>query len=181
MPGEAVPAENDLIPLPFSPLQAAVEAALVCRGFTYTVKAVDGGVLTRFGVNGPHGPWIVEVTAYAELERILVWVRHPVLVSTTDRREVALLLTRFNDGLHLGNFELSMDTGEARFKLCQNVESSAEAASDVVDAMIAQALQTGDLAYEAIGRVAWGECTGARAFADSGWPGGGSIDGSATW
>lgn len=172
--------ENDLIPLPFSPLQAAVEAALVCRGWTYSVKSVEGGVLTRFGVNGPHGPWIVEVTAYGELERILVWVRHPVLAASAYRVEVALLLTRCNAGLHLGNFELSMDTGEVRFKICQNVDPSEDSAADLVESMIAQALQTGDLAYEAVGKVAWGECTSAEAFADSGWAAGGGAAGPVT-
>jgi hypothetical protein len=74
------------------------------RGFA-TVSAV-----------GSSGRWILLAQAFEDRDQAVIYSMRVEPVPPERREPVALLLTRANYGLFLGNFEMDLDDGEVRFK-----------------------------------------------------------------
>jgi hypothetical protein len=65
---------------------------------------------------GEHGSWLLVGQVYEKLDAVAVYSVLPHVVPAERRTAVALLCTRINYGLVIGNFELDLDDGEIRFK-----------------------------------------------------------------
>ena len=55
-------------------------------------------------------------------EQILFYAHFPVLIPPERRSAVGEYITRANQGMYLGNFELDMEDGEVRYKTSADVE-----------------------------------------------------------
>lgn len=91
-------------------------------GVDWPVHA-DGGTFT-FPATGRGGEWLMRAVAREDLPGAIVHAECPIPVPDEHRTEAARLITRLNDGLPIGNFELDHAGGAIRFK------ASVEAAGD---------------------------------------------------
>lgn len=69
-----------------------------------------------FAFQGENGKWMVYIRAHEELSLLTIYSMGLNDVPENKRTEMALLFTRNNLGMILGNFELDLETGEYRFK-----------------------------------------------------------------
>ena len=110
----------------------------------------DGWIATEgFGANGS---WLLVGQAYEQLECACVYCVLPERVPAPRRGAVALLLTRINHGLAIGNFELDLDDGEVRFKA-----SATAPTREQLKSLVAVALGQTDKWLPALRAVAAGE------------------------
>lgn len=126
-------------PAPFVPpsaLQAKVEAALLSRGWAYLVKATEGGHRTRLVLEGADELWNITVEVWDALDAAVVRARPWLLAPSGRRTELALLLSRINEGLVLGNFEMDIDTGSVAFKASLDASTLGEVAVDAVEGLV---------------------------------------------
>ena len=126
-------------PAPFVPpsaLQAKVEAALLTRGWAYIVKALKGGHRTRLVLEGADELWNITIEVWDAIDAAVVRARPWLLAPSARRAELALLLSRINEGLVLGNFEMDLDTGAVAFKASLDASILGEVAVDAVEGLI---------------------------------------------
>lgn len=76
---------------------------------------VDQHIL-RLEVEGNHGEWICYAKAKEEDQQFVFYSNLPDGVPVDQRSAVAEYITRANNGLILGNFELDFDDGEVHYK-----------------------------------------------------------------
>lgn len=76
----------------------------------------------RMPMRGKNGEWLCLIRVFEQTERIVVYSIFPRLVAAEQRSRLALMLTRINYGLVLGNFEMDLDDGEIRYKTSMDVE-----------------------------------------------------------
>ncbi|MGI0491965.1 YbjN domain-containing protein [Alkalinema pantanalense CENA528] len=84
--------------------------------------------LLRFEVEGTQGEWVCYAKAKEDDHQFIFYSNLPSGVPPEKRSAVAEYITRANNGLILGNFELDFDEGEVHYK------TSIEAAPDVLTA-----------------------------------------------
>ncbi len=72
---------------------------------------------------GDNGQYQCMASALEDAQRIFFYSLLPVNVPAAKRLAVAEFLTRANYGLLIGNFELSFETGQVRYKTSVDVES----------------------------------------------------------
>jgi len=65
---------------------------------------------------GKHGSWLLVGQAYEDRGQAAIYSVLPEQVPEDRRPAIALLLTRINYGLILGNFEMDVEDGEVRLK-----------------------------------------------------------------
>jgi hypothetical protein len=75
----------------------------------------DAGWVATDGF-GEHGSWLLVGQAHEVAGSLAIYSVLPSRIPEERRDAVALLLTRINYGLIVGNFELDLDDGEVRFK-----------------------------------------------------------------
>lgn len=79
----------------------------------------------RLPMRGKNGEWLCLLRVFEQTERIVVYSIFPRSVASDQRARLALMLTRINYGLVLGNFEMDLDDGEIRYKTSLDVEGLA--------------------------------------------------------
>lgn len=70
---------------------------------------------------GEHGTFTVVVRSREAQSQLLIYALSPSMVPKTRRADVGEFLHRANFGMHLGNFELNLETGEVRYKAATDV------------------------------------------------------------
>ena len=98
----------------------------------WPVHADPEAGLFVFPATGEGGVWGMRAYAREDLPGAIVYAEAPSPVPAEQRDEAAVLLTRLNDGLPFGNFELDGETGVVRFKA--SVEASGD---DLTPAIVA--------------------------------------------
>jgi hypothetical protein len=119
--------------------------------------------MLRATFEGEHGAFPCYVIAYEDLDRLAFYAVVPGLVPPDHRDDVALLLSRLNYGLVVGNFELDHDSGEVRFRAGVDVEGGALTVG-MVKSMAAAACLSVDFYRGAVESVAAGAITPTDAY-----------------
>jgi hypothetical protein len=101
-------------------IRAAVARYLSKREWPYE----DRDNILATPVAGKNGSWVAFFEPREEDVQLLVYSIIPFVIPTKRRTEAALYLTRANFGLSIGNFELDLDDGEARYKTSIDVEGA---------------------------------------------------------
>ncbi len=70
----------------------------------------------QLAIQGRHGSWACTIRLFEQTQRLVVYSQMAEAVPESERVRLALMLTRINYGLVLGNFELDLDDGELRYK-----------------------------------------------------------------
>jgi hypothetical protein len=89
------------------------------------------GTIT-FPATGEGGTWLMRAHAREDLPGAIVYAESTITVPEAHHGQAALLISRLNDGLPFGNFELGHATGVIRFRA--SVEASGD---DLTDAIVA--------------------------------------------
>ncbi len=84
----------------------------------------DEEALVRFTHAGEHGTWEVVLHCRDEVDQLVVLSMVPGTVAEDRRTAMAEFLTRANCKLPIGNFEMSFDSGEVRFRTSVDVEDT---------------------------------------------------------
>jgi hypothetical protein len=74
---------------------------------------------------GETGKWSCLAEVSEELQQCLFYSISPVRVPAAKQQSVAEYITRANEGLNIGNFEMSFETGEVLFKTSIDVLDTA--------------------------------------------------------
>ena len=114
-----------------SPLLAATFTWLDGDGWSPEVEAEDGVITVSF--RGDNGLWSCVATTVEDQERVIFYSLYPEMVPEECRPAVAELFTRVNFGLLIGNFELDLSDGEARYRTSIDVEGA-----ELTDALLRQ-------------------------------------------
>jgi hypothetical protein len=131
-------------------IYAALRDYFASSGLDLDEHPDDGWVATDgFGANGS---WLLVGQAHEHLDCACVYCVLPDRVPEPRRDAVAMLLTRINYGLVIGNFELDLDDGEVRFKA-----SATAPTREQLKALVAVALGQTDKWVPAVRAVAAGE------------------------
>jgi hypothetical protein len=93
-----------------------VVAFLEARGLRVAVERVEDGARLDATRAGSELPWALLAGVDEVDHRVAIYTVDALAVPAPTRHEVALLLTRVNYGLTIGNFELDLDDGELRYK-----------------------------------------------------------------
>jgi hypothetical protein len=95
------------------------------------------------GVKGNNGTYRLIFDAREQHHQLLIFILAPREIPEAKRLVAAEFLTRANFGLTLGNFELSMEDGEVRYKVSVDVEGGV-LTTTMVKTMIHAAILTMD-------------------------------------
>ena len=85
-------------------------------------QAEPEGLLVPF--QGDHGSWNLLIRADDGLQQLLIHSLCPLRCPEARRPALMEFITRANQGMVIGNFELDLDDGELRFKTAIDVEDS---------------------------------------------------------
>ena len=107
-------------------------------------------------VAGHHGQWTAIFDLREDDEQLLVYSVIAVNIPEERRNSVALYLTRANNGLAIGNFEMDLDNGDVRFKTSIDVEE-AELSDALIDHLFLANVVSADRYLPGIHAVAAGE------------------------
>lgn len=100
----------------------------------------DEEPLVRFTHAGEHGVWKVVLHCRDDVDQLVVLSFAPGTVAEGRRAAMAEFLTRANWNLPIGNFEMSFDSGEIRFRTSVDVEDT------MLDPALLDTLVTANLA-----------------------------------
>lgn len=84
----------------------------------------DEEPLVRFTHVGERGTWEVVLHCRDEVDQLVVLSFAPAAVAENRRGAMAEFLNRVNCKLPIGNFEMSFDSGEVRFRTSVDVEDT---------------------------------------------------------
>lgn len=107
---------------PVNPLLSVIEQFLQGRGWPH--EALPGRTVIKFPFQGDEERWLVYAEAREDEQRVVFYSVVPFNVPRELRPLVAEFITRANDGLLVGNFELDYDDGEVRFKTSLDVKGA---------------------------------------------------------
>lgn len=111
----------------------------------------EAGVAVEF--QGDNGVWFCFAAILEGLERVIFYSVYPERIHEDARQAVAELFTLANFGLLIGNFEIDLFDGEARFRTSIDVEGA-----KLSDALLRQLIYTNvatmDYLFPTIGAVA---------------------------
>lgn len=108
-----------------------------------------------FPATGEFGTFLVQALAHEDLPGALVYALHPEAVPRESFTHAAVVLTRLNDGLPIGNFELDHDSGEVRYKT--GVEAGGDELTDAIArGLVHAAVAVMDRFYPAVSALASG-------------------------
>jgi hypothetical protein len=82
----------------------------------WNFQQVEDKPVIRAGFRGERGTWVCFARVDEEHQRFLFHSIMGLNIPQQYRLAVAEYLTRVNDGLPLGNFEMDLDSGDVRFK-----------------------------------------------------------------
>jgi hypothetical protein len=136
-------------------LSHRVESYFATR--SWPTKSV-GDATVALPVVGANGDWTMFVNRRDTEQQVMVHGVFARRVPVRRRKEIAMLLTRANFGLVIGNFELDLDDGELRYKTSIDVED-AELTEALLDHLVLANVATMDRYLPAIEAV----IAGARA------------------
>ncbi len=94
----------------------------VAQNWPVQLMAREGTLKTGF--RGHNGQWNCTAYAFPEFEQFVFYSVAPVLVPAERRAAACEFIARVNHGLHIGNFEIDLETGEIRYKTSIDVEGS---------------------------------------------------------
>ena len=124
---------------------SAVEEFLEAEEWAYERNEDYPGVL-RFGFAGKNANLVCYAQAYEEDQQLTIYAYLPNNVDMLKRVQAAEFLMRANYGLKIGNFEMDMDDGEARFKCSVDVEGG-ELTAKMVGNMVGSSVTVADRYY----------------------------------
>ncbi len=93
---------------------AALRAFLLEDG--WNIEEADEGISLHSKFSGEHGSWPVFAFAVDGDCPVVVYSHLPMQVDARLRPAMMEFITRANNGLNVGNFEMDLDTGDVRFK-----------------------------------------------------------------
>lgn len=82
----------------------------------WNYQQVPGKAMVRAGHRGERGTWVCHAKVDELNQRFIFYALMGMNIPNEYRAPVAQYLTRVNDQLLVGNFEMNMDTGDIRFK-----------------------------------------------------------------
>ena len=82
----------------------------------WNFQKIENGSAIRAGFRGERGTWVCYARVDEENRRFLFYSLMGLNIPAQFRGAVAEYLTRVNDVLPLGNFEMDLDSGEVRFR-----------------------------------------------------------------
>ena len=115
-------------------------------------KVEQGEESLRAQVAGNNGTWQFYAYAREKSECALFYSACPVFAPESKRAQAAEYITRANQGLYLGNFELDYDDGEIRYKTCIDVEGH-ELVSPLIKQLVRSNISMMDLYLPGIMKV----------------------------
>lgn len=89
---------------------------------SWSYARIEGKTALVFRFEGKHGEWTCQAKTLEQRGQVVCYSICPVAVSEAQFPEVTEFIARANDGLIIGNFELSYTTGQLRFKTSIDVE-----------------------------------------------------------
>lgn len=116
--------------------------------------ADEGAIVFRY-MDDDEREWGCLAIGDDESEQLMFYSVWPEPVPEARRRDVMEFVTRANDGLPVGNFELDLDDGEVRIKTAidvEGIELTPQLCANVVDANLAVM----DRYYDALQQVITG-------------------------
>jgi hypothetical protein len=150
-----------------SPLLATTFRWLDRDGWSPDVVEEEGGVVAAVGFRGDNGLWSCFAATVEDEDRVIFYSLYPEPVPEEGRTAVAELFTRVNFGLLIGNFELDLSDGEARYRTSIDVEGA-----ELTDALLRQLVYANVAAMDhflpAISAVAAGDHTPEETIAELG-------------
>jgi len=88
----------------------------------WNMEVIDDEQLVRAYFHGENGNWGCYAKATDELHQVVFYSICTVTNPDEKRSSIAEFITRANDGLIIGNFEMRFETGELRYKTSLDVE-----------------------------------------------------------
>ena len=149
-----------------SPLFARTVKFLDADGWSPEPLEEEEGVVA-VGFQGDNGAWSCFAAALEDQERVVFYSVYPETIAEQGRAAVAELFTRANFGLLIGNFEIDLSDGEARYRTSIDVEG-AELTDALLRQMIYANVTTMDHFFAVIGAVAAGDESPEEAMLDIG-------------
>ncbi len=123
----------------------------------------DGSSLVlRF--DGENGSFPFYVTSRNDHQQLLVYALFPTDFAPERREALAMLLTRANHGMVIGNFEADLDTGEVRYKTSLDLEE-AEVSLALIRNLVRANVLTMDHYFPALEALVTSDCTPEEALA----------------
>ncbi len=140
-----------------------VEACFKQNEWPYERFEEDETVL-QFDVSGQNAYYKGYVYTEENLRHMVVLVFVPNLVPENKRIAVAEFFNRANYGLSVGNFELDMEDGEARYRVAVDIEGG-ELSTTMVENMVGMGFILIDRYYPGIMALLYSDATPAEAIA----------------
>jgi len=88
----------------------------------WTYDQIPDQPILRLGMNGKNGKWVGYAQAREAQDQFVFYSVLPTTAPEDKRHQMAELLTRFNYGLVVGNWEMDYRDGEIRYKTSIDVE-----------------------------------------------------------
>lgn len=139
-----------------SGIYEALREALAAAGQPFDEHPEEQYLLTHAA--GAGGEWVLVAQAREERDQASIYSIRLPPVAEELREAVAILLTRINFGLYLGNFELDLSDGELRFKTSIDF-GGLPPAQELLHPLIGTNLATMDTYLPVIDAVVAGEST----------------------
>lgn len=104
-------------------ISSVVEEFLTEDEWPYQLLESDEGtVIIQTGFRGDNGGWSCFIQERTEQEQLAFYSICPLIVPEDLRIAMAEFITRANNGLVMGNFEMDLENGELRFKTSLDIQ-----------------------------------------------------------
>jgi hypothetical protein len=90
----------------------------------WNFSQVEDATILRLGFQGKNGSWVCYAQAREEQQQFVFYSVCPLTTPESKEADMMEFLTRANYGLIIGNFELSLEDGEIRYKAGLDVEDA---------------------------------------------------------
>ena len=118
----------------------------------------------QFEISGKNAYFKGYVYTEESLRHVVILIFVPNLIPENKRIAVAEYFNRANYGLSVGNFELDMDDGEARYRVAVDIEGG-EMSTTMVENMVGMGFVLTDRYYPGIMALLYSDATPAEAIA----------------
>jgi len=128
-------------------------------------QRLDDKYIYRMGFAGENGQVACLAQIQVDLEQFMFYAVAPVKAPEETRQAVAEFITRANDGMRIGNFEMDFNDGEVRYKSSLDFEG-ADLNPALIKHAIYPAVQTMDRYLPGLMKVIYANQTPADAIAE---------------
>jgi hypothetical protein len=101
----------------------------------WSFTRIQGEQALRLGFQGENGAWNCYAQTREKQEQFIFYSLCPLLAPEDKRTAVAEFITRANDGMIIGNFEMDFNDGEIRYKTSIDIDGD-ELTSDIIKRLV---------------------------------------------